>query len=116
MILKEGNLNDFINQVKLASLFSGKINEVKLKVDPPKNKVSVSSQSPDLGEHKSVLSGKIEGKSCEISFNYKFLLDGLSNIKTPEIVLELNGSEKPGILRPKGDESYFYLVMPIKAN
>jgi len=29
-------------------------------------------------------------------------------------VLELTGSEKPGVLRLKGDESYLYLVMPIK--
>ena len=108
--------NDFINQVKLASLFSGKINEVKLKIDPLKNKINIFSQNPDLGEHKSTLNGKVEGKSCEISFNYRFLLDGLLNIKATEIILELNGSEKPGILRPRGDESYFYLVMPIKAS
>jgi len=108
--------NDFINQVKLASLFGGKINEVKLKIDSLKNKINISSQNPDLGEHRSILNGKAEGKNCEISFNYRFLLDGLLNIKTPEVVLELNGSEKPGILRPKGDESYFYLVMPIKAS
>ncbi len=108
--------NDFINQVKLASLFGGKINEVKLKIDSLKNKINISSQNPDLGEHRSILNGKAEGKNCEISFNYRFLLDGLLNIKTPEVILELSGSEKPGILRPKGDESYFYLVMPIKAS
>jgi len=26
----------------------------------------------------------------------------------------MTGSEKPGVLRLKGDESYLYLVMPIK--
>lgn len=108
--------NDFINQIKLASLFSGKINEVKLKVDPSKNRVDFFSQNPDLGEHHSFLTGKVEGKPCEISFNYRFLLDGLLNIKSSEVVLELSGSEKPGVLRPKGDDSYLYLVMPIKSS
>jgi len=113
------SLDEFINQIKLASLFSGKINEIKLKIDVSKNKINFFSQNPDVGEYNSFLSGKVEGKPCEISFNYRFLLDGLLNIglnqqKKSEAVLELTGSEKPGVLRLKGDESYLYLVMPIK--
>lgn len=106
--------NDFINQVKAASLFSDKINEVKLRIDPKKNKVEFFSQNPDLGEHKSYLSGKVEGKPLEISFNHRFLLDGLLNIKSQDVVFELTNSEKPGVLRPKNDDNYLYLVMPIK--
>lgn len=112
--------NDFINQVKIASLFSGKINEIKLKIDPKKNRVDFLSQNPDLGEHQSYLTGEIEGEPCEISFNHRFLLDGLLSItssreKSPEIILELINAEKPGVIRPKDDENYLYLVMPIKA-
>jgi len=74
------SLDEFINQIKLASLFRGKINEIKLKIDAAKNKINFFSQNPDVGEYNSFLSAKIEGKSCEISFNHRFLLDGLSNI------------------------------------
>ena len=112
-------LEEFINQIKLASLFSGKINEIKLKIDSSKNRINFFSQNPDVGEHQSFLIGKVEGKPCEISFNYRFLLDGLLGLgslqpKKSEAVLELTGSEKPAILRLKDDENYFYLVMPIK--
>jgi len=111
--------NEFINQIKLASLFSGKINEIKLKIDPKKNRLDLFSQNPDIGEHHGFLTGKVEGKSCEISFNHRFLLDGLLSItsgreKSSEVDLELTGSEKPGVLRSKGDNNYLYLVMPIK--
>ena len=113
-------VNEFINQIKLASLFSGKINEIKIKIDPKKNQLNLSSQNPDVGEHESFLQGKVEGKACEVSFNHRFLLDGLLNIaagreKDSEVILELNSSEKPGVLRPKNDETYLYLVMPIRA-
>jgi DNA polymerase-3 subunit beta len=108
--------NDLVNQIKLASLFSGKISEVKLKIDPKQNKVAFSSQSPDLGDYQSFLEGKAEGKTCETSFNYRFLLDGLLNIKSSEVILQLSGAEGPGVLKPKGDSSYLYLVMPIKAS
>lgn len=112
---------DLINQIKLASLFSGKINEVKLKVDPKKNRLEIFSQNPDLGEHYSFLSGKVEGKPCQVSFNYRFLLEGLLNVaagqeKKQEVILELNGSDRPGVLRPRGDDSYLYLAMPIKTS
>jgi DNA polymerase-3 subunit beta len=108
--------NDLINQIKLASLFSGKISEVKLKIDPKQDKVTFFSQSPDLGDYQSFLTGKVEGKTCETSFNYRFLLDGLLNIKSSEVILQLSGAEGPGVLKPKGDSSYLYLVMPIKAS
>jgi len=111
---------DFTNQIRLASLFGGKMNEIKLKIDPKKNRLDLSSQSQDVGDYQSFLMGKVEGKACEISFNHRFLLDGLVNLgasqeKNTEIILELAGAEKPGVIKPAGDESYLYLVMPIKA-
>lgn len=108
--------NELINQVKTASLFSGKISEIKLKIDPKQKRADIFSQNPEVGDYQGFLVGKIEGKPCEISFNYRFLIDGLLNIKSPEVVLELTNSEKPGVLKPKGDDSYLYLVMPIKAS
>jgi len=108
--------NDFLAQIKTASLFSGKTNEIKFKVDPKKNEVNISSKDPDLGEHEASLVGKVKGKNVEISFNHKFLVDGILNIKSSEILLEFNGEEGPAVLRPVGDPSYIYLVMPIKAS
>ncbi len=115
------SLEELINQIKLASLFSGKINEIKLKIDASKGQINFFSQNAEIGEYQSFLAGKVEGKPCEISFNYRFLLEGLLNIglqqqKKSEVVLELSGPEKPAVLRMKDDESYLYLVMPIKSS
>jgi len=110
------NKEDFVNQIKSASLFSGKVNEIKMKVDADKKEVSVLSQSIDLGEYQSSLPGKIKGEDLTVSFNHKFLLDGLLNIKSSEIVFDLNGDSGPGVLRPLGDDSYLYVVMPIKSS
>jgi DNA polymerase-3 subunit beta len=106
----------FLNQIKIASLFSGKINDVKMKVDPKTETLEIFSQNPELGEQKSLISGKIKGEKQEISFNYKFLIDGLLNIKSSEVIFELNGEDGPGVLKPVGDTSYIYIVMPIKTS
>ena len=108
--------DEFLNQIKTASLFSGKINEVKIKAGPKENKIEVFSQSSEIGEYQSSVSGKIKGEPVEISFNHRFLLDGLLSIKTPEIILELNKETGPGVLKAVGDDTYIYVVMPIKAS
>jgi DNA polymerase-3 subunit beta len=105
---------EFLDHIKTASLFSGKANETQLTVIPKKGLIEVFSQSSELGENKSTLSGKIKGESVKASFNYRFLADGLSKIKTSEVVFQLNGEEGPALLKPFGDENYFYIVMPIK--
>jgi len=113
---------EFLSQIKTASLFSGKINEVKLKIDPKNEIVEIFSQSPDLGEYNSFLKGKIKGKEVSLSFNHRFLLDGISEIKTKEILLEITDEEGPSVLKPTQPEAgypgedYLYIIMPIKTS
>lgn len=107
--------DEFLNQVKTASLFSGKVNEVKIFANTEKQEVEIFAASQDLGESKSILPVKIEGDSINVSFNYKYLIDGILNIKSSEIIFDISKEEGPCILRPVGDSSYLYVVMPIKS-
>lgn len=106
--------DDFIEQIKLASLFAKKTNEVGLKIDSKNQKIEIFSQNPDVGEYKTTLSGEIKGPSLEASFNYKFLLDGLLSIKSPDIVFGLNGAEGAGVIKPTNSADHLYVAMPMK--
>jgi DNA polymerase-3 subunit beta len=108
--------DEFLNQIKAASLFSGKINEVKIRINPENKEVEVSAQDPDIGESKSSVPAKIEGEIIEASFNYKFLAEGLINIRSSEVIFDLSKEDGACILKPVGDASYIYVVMPIKSN
>jgi len=109
---------EFFNKLKAASLFSGKVNEVHLKIDPKKEDIEITSQNPETGEFNTVLGAKIKGKEINVSFDCRFLMDGLVNIKSAEVFFGLNSDAKeeigPGVIRPVGDQSYIYVVMPIK--
>ena len=107
---------EFLNQIKTASLFSGKISEVKVKINPKDGKIEISSQNPDLGEYQSFFKGKIKGKEVSISFNHRFLIDGISEIKTNELSFELTNEEGPAALKPLDTKDYLYIIMPIKAS
>ena len=101
-----------IKQIKLAGLFAGKINEIKIKNDD-KN-LEILSQDLELGENSSILEAKIDGEPVEISFNYKFILDGVSRVKTKNAILELQGASGAGVIKAEEGTDYIYVVMPIK--
>jgi DNA polymerase-3 subunit beta len=106
--------DEFINQIKTASLFTGNTNEIKVNVNQKQGEIKISSQNTELGENQSNLKAKIKGEDVEISFNWKYLLDGLTHLESQEVIIGLSGEEGPAVLKPKGDENYLYVVMPIK--
>ena len=106
--------DDLSNQIKKASLFSGKSNEVAMDIDPKKGEITFFSQNVDLGEMKSNLKADIQGEEVEIRFNYKFLSEGVNQVNSKDVSIELNGSDGPGLIKPVGDGSFLYVIMPIK--
>ncbi len=108
--------DEFANQIKRASLFSGKSNEVAMEIEPKKGEITFFSQNVDLGEVKSKAEADIKGEEAEIRFNYRFLSEGINQINSQEVILELNGPDGPGLMRPAGDSSFLYVIMPIKSS
>ncbi|OHA67492.1 MAG: DNA polymerase III subunit beta [Candidatus Wildermuthbacteria bacterium RIFCSPHIGHO2_02_FULL_47_12] len=106
--------NAFITQLKVASIFSGKLNDVKLIADQKKKGVELVSKSSDVGEHVSFIPAQVQGENIETSFNWRFLLDGVMHMKEDEIELGLSGPESPALLKSVRKEGYLYVLMPLK--
>jgi len=106
---------ELLKNIRLASLFSSKINDIQLKVFPQKKLVEIFSQNIDIGENVSHLKADIEGKQTSVAFNWRYLSDGLNNISDNKVFWGLNGETAPSVLKPIGDETYTYVVMPIRA-
>jgi len=106
---------ELIARIRAASVFSGKLQDTKVIVDPKKKGLEISSQSQEAGRHSSFLAGDVSGKALEISFNWRFLLEGLLNMKAEEVEIGFAGEDAPAVMRPLGKEQYLYVVMPVKA-
>ncbi|KPJ57565.1 hypothetical protein AMJ49_00370 [Parcubacteria bacterium DG_74_2] len=106
---------EFLRQIKMASIFSGKSNEIRLKINPEKDEIEFLSENLELGSYKSLMKGKIKGKNLNIAFNHKFLAEGVSQIEGKELVFQLTDEEGPAILKPFENQNFFYVLMPIKA-
>lgn len=110
------NRTELMNHIKAASIFANKGSEVKLTTDPENKLIEISSQNNDVGENASYISADMSGdEAVSASFNWKFLSDGLSLIKSDSIQIGLNGEDGAAALIPGGNEGYIYIVMPIKS-
>ncbi|MBI2642170.1 MAG: DNA polymerase III subunit beta [Candidatus Wildermuthbacteria bacterium] len=108
------NKNDLVAHLRAASVFSGRMNDVHFIIDPQKQRVEIQSRSQDLGEDISSLEGKVEGEKREISFNWRFFLEGLSQMRSDKVDFGIAGEEGPALLRPAQEEEYLYVLMPVK--
>jgi DNA polymerase-3 subunit beta len=93
----------------------GKNNEVNVKIIKNESLMVISSQSTDLGGYESEI--KLEnvlGKDISITFNCRFLIDGLNSIKNDKCIFEFSSDDGPGVLKSTDDLSFIYILMPIK--
>jgi len=107
------NKEELISAIKLTSVFTNKTMGINIKTNINKKIIEIFSQNQTIGENKYILQSKIKGEEKEVVFNWKYLLDGLKNIKTEEVFLGLNEENKPALIKSPGDNYYFYILMPI---
>ncbi len=103
-----------LQAVRSASIFSSKIQEVRLKFKG--KSLEIDSANTEVGEHKVTIPAASGGKDSNISFNYRYLLDGLSALDEEELFLGINNENTPSLMRNKEDGSYLYVLMPIRLN
>jgi len=107
--------SELIRAVKMASLFSKTgINDINLDFPLDKNQVMVSSVSGQTGENVTNLSAKVIGDDNGIVVNFRYLLEGLSNMEDEIVKIEVIDGNTPCIIRPEHDPGYLYIIMPIK--
>lgn len=75
--------------------------------------VEISAQSEETGSSSNVVDASIEGDGLIIAFNVRFLREVLDIIDTPNVALETNASESPGVIRPIGDDQFLHVIMPM---
>lgn len=76
--------------------------------------LEISAHTPDVGEGQELVDADYEGDPLVIAFNPGFLHEGGSAIQGDRLVLQAGDGLKPAILRGEGDESFTYLLMPVR--
>jgi DNA polymerase-3 subunit beta len=78
--------------------------------------LTISAQTPDVGEASEMIPVPFHGEPFEIGFNPEFLRDGLESVESDELVLKLISPLRPGLIESPDSGDFVYLIMPIRLN
>ena len=102
---------EFLHALKRAEIMtSEKSNSVKLAFG--KNNLTITANSPEVGEAKESLAINYKGKEMAIAFNPRYMIDPLMALANDEVYLELIDELSPGVLKINGP--FLYVVMPMR--
>ncbi len=87
-----------------------------LRLSFAEGELTVSAQTPDVGEASEALPVPFKGEPLEIGFNPEFFRGGLESAETDELTLKLISPLRPGLIQSGEDGGFIYLVMPIRLN
>ena len=91
---------------------SEKANSVKLTFS--KNTLTITANSPEVGEARETLAVNYKGNEIAIAFNPRYLIDPLNALAEDEVFIELIDELSPGVLKINGP--FLYVVMPMRLN
>jgi DNA polymerase-3 subunit beta len=79
-----------------------------VKIDLTSGKLSITSQSADVGEAREVIPLDYNGDNVSIGFNAQYVLDFLGVVGTDEVLFEFKDEQSPALLRPAQKSSAFH--------
>ena len=106
--------NEFLQAIRRVSILSSERYK-GIKLEFKEDRVLISANNPDLGEAVEEIEAEYKGKVVAIGFNARYLIDVLGVLGGDgDIEIELKDELSPSIIRKAGDESYIYVLMPMR--
>lgn len=104
---------DLVHALKAAALFASDSNNIQIQANPNEG-LRVTASSVAAGENTTTIKAEVKGNENNAIFNYRYILDCLSNLKEQQVVLKLINDASPAMFEVSGRTNYTYIVMPIK--
>jgi DNA polymerase-3 subunit beta len=109
MTVKALALEESLRRVSVLSTEKSK--GIRFSAQP--GKLTIFSNSPEIGEAEEEVDVDYEGKPFDVAFNVRYLLDFLQTV-TGDIKIEFGAGLKPCRIQQKEDSKYNYIVMPLR--
>lgn len=104
---------EFFSGIRRVSVVTNEKSSV-IKLSFTKNILTLSANTPEVGEAKEEIPVSYEGPDTAIAFNPVYLVDVLKNLEEKEITFEFNDNLSPGVIR--SGNSFLYVVMPMRVS
>ncbi len=108
-------VNDIMQTIRTTALFCQPgINDVKILYVPDTGELQLRAQNSTSGDNMSRLKATITGQPGDLVFNHRYVTEGLNVLSAEIVEMKLNSNNVPAVLNAQGDNTYRYLIMPIK--
>ncbi len=109
------NRTELTRTIKLAAIFAKNgVNDINLDLSIEKKTATVFAATSQIGENTTNLPAEISGIDNSVTINYRYLLDVLANLAGENVMIQVVDGNTPCLVSGQGDESYRYIIMPIK--
>lgn len=105
---------EFLTVARRIALLAQK--NAPLRLSFTEGELTLSAQTPDVGEAKDTLPVPFAGEPMEIGFNPEFLVAGLESTTADDVILKLINPLRPGLIVSADGSGFLYLIMPIRLN
>jgi len=102
---------EFLQALRRAQLMTTE-KQTSVKLSFERNQLSITANSPEVGEACEIIAINYKGKEMATAFNPTYLIEPLSALETDEVFFELIDELSPGVLKINGP--YLYVVMPMR--
>ena len=105
---------DLINSIERVSVMvNDRTNVVRFNLK--QGQMEIMADTPEAGKSKDFIDVEYDFDDILIAFNYKYVLDGLKNMDSKNIEIEISDVLAASIFKPQDDkEDYICLIMPVK--
>lgn len=104
---------DLLRAVRSASIFARESSGI-IKIDSSSQAVTISANTPQVGENTIDTDGTHEGEDCSIALNNRFILDVLSVLPEETIIIEISGALNPVVFKIASDATFIHIIMPVR--
>jgi len=106
--------NEILSALRRVSVVaSDRARGVKLHVTD--GQLTIAASSPDFGEASEEIEVAYGGEALSVGFNSRYLTDVLAVLpENQRVEIALIDDASPGVIRAEDDESYSYVVMPMR--
>ena len=108
----ELNVKSLATAVDRVSVVAERTRAIKMIAN--KNHVIVTTSSPDLGSAIEEIEASYDNESLEIGYNFRYLLDILSEIKGENAKFSFSDGTSPSVIHDTSDASAIYVLMPMR--
>ena len=101
---------EILDALRRTGVLASDVAPVRLRMSADGARLSVTL--PDGSTSVEDVDAQFTGDEITVAFNSDYLASGVDACGTEEVAISTSLPNKPAIIRPVGDESYLYLLMP----